>query len=121
MTDGTALRALDFDDCEDRLHRLLQSHYGRYTLEAGSMPDGILRPLDAYFAGDIAAIDAIPVATGGTAFQRRVWQALRTIPPGTTTSYGALARGLGRAPGVAAPSGAANGANPSRSSFRVTA
>jgi O-6-methylguanine DNA methyltransferase len=111
VSDGTALRALDFDDYEERLHRLLRAHYGRYTLEAGPVPDSIVQPLEAYFAGDFAAIDAIPVATGGTAFQRRVWAALRTIPPGTTTSYGALAAALGQA-GASRAVGLANGANP---------
>lgn len=38
---------------------------------------------------------ALPLATGGTAFQQRVWQALCAIPPGQPISYGALARQLG--------------------------
>ena len=49
--------------------------------------------------------------TGGTAFQRKVWQALREIPCGTTISYGELARRIGRPTAVRAV-GLANGANP---------
>lgn len=37
----------------------------------------------------------LPLAVQGTVFQHRVWQALRAIPPGTTTTYGDLARQLG--------------------------
>ncbi len=53
----------------------------------------------------------IPVYTSGTVFQQAVWQALRSIPPGTTLSYGALAKKLGRPKAVRAV-GTANGANP---------
>lgn len=109
--DGDALRALDFDDCEARLHRLLRLHYGRYALAPRASPDAISRPLAAYFDGDLEAIEAIPVATGGTAFQRRVWTALRRLPPGSTSSYGALAGSLGQ-PAASRAVGLANGANP---------
>ena len=51
------------------------------------------------------------MATNGTPFQRRVWAALRAIPAGETTSYGALARLLD-APGASRAVGLANGANP---------
>ena len=49
--------------------------------------------------------------SGGTAFQQSVWKALLEIPPGTTTSYGALGRQLGRPLAVRAV-GAAVGRNP---------
>jgi methylated-DNA-[protein]-cysteine S-methyltransferase len=62
-------------------------------------------------AGDLLAIDRVPVRTGGTAFQREVWAALRTIPAGKTISYGMLAARLNRSKAVRAV-GAANGANP---------
>ena len=38
----------------------------------------------------------------GTAFQQRVWQALRAVPPGRTVSYGEIARRLGRPKAVRA-------------------
>lgn len=66
--------------------------------------------LDAYFAGR-RRIFAVPVALQGTRFQVAVWEALAAIPYGRTTSYGALARALGR-PGASRAVGAANGANP---------
>jgi len=49
------------------------------------------RQLDAYFAGQPPAFD-LPLAANGTAFQMAVWSLLRAIPPGATTTYGALAR-----------------------------
>jgi AraC family transcriptional regulator of adaptative response/methylated-DNA-[protein]-cysteine methyltransferase len=105
------LRALDFHDFEERLHRLLARHYGSFTLAEGPAPAGILAALDAYFGGELRALDAIPIETGGTAFQRDVWAALRRIPAGATTSYGALAASLGK-PGAARAVGLANGLNP---------
>ena len=63
----------------------------------------------AYFAGDLKALDQIEVDPIGTPFQKRVWSALRDIPPGKTLSYGQLAKLVGS---HARPVGAANGANP---------
>ena len=47
----------------------------------------------------------------GAPFEKQVWAALRAIPPGETTSYGAIAKSLGSA-GASRAVGAANGANP---------
>jgi methylated-DNA-[protein]-cysteine S-methyltransferase len=69
------------------------------------------RALQRYFDGDIHALDAIPVELNGTPFQRSVWNALRRIAPGATTSYAEIARWVGRETAVRAV-GAANGANP---------
>jgi methylated-DNA-[protein]-cysteine S-methyltransferase len=66
--------------------------------------------LAAYFAGDLRKFD-LPLAMGGTPFQRRVWTELRQIPFGTTISYGELARRLGNPNGSRAV-GLANGRNP---------
>ncbi len=111
VTDGDTLRALDFADFEPRMRTLLTRHYGAVTLVDGDAPPAITAALDAYFAGDATALDALPVATGGSDFQRSVWAALRAIPAGTTTGYGALAASLGK-PGAARAVGLANGANP---------
>lgn len=66
--------------------------------------------LTEYFAGARTTFD-LPLEPGGTAFQRSVWEALRTIPYGTTTSYGTIARRLGD-PHATRAVGAANGQNP---------
>lgn len=66
--------------------------------------------LAAYFAGERRRFD-LALRPPGTAFRRRVWAAVAAIPYGATTTYGALAAGLGVAGGARAV-GAANGANP---------
>jgi O-6-methylguanine DNA methyltransferase len=106
------LRALDFEDCEPRLRRLLCAHCGAGAeLAPGPAPLTVVESLGAFFRGDLCVLDAVPVRTGGTDFQRRVWAALREIPSGATTSYGALARALGK-PTAYRAVGLANGANP---------
>jgi O-6-methylguanine DNA methyltransferase len=105
------LRALDFEDYELRMMRLLGRHYGAVDLRAGAAPDAVVQGLEAYFEGDLGAAGALSAATGGTAFQRAVWGALREIPPGRTESYGALAARLGK-PGASRAVGLANGSNP---------
>lgn len=74
-------------------------------------PGGCVNALRRYFSGELTALDEIAVDPGGTPFQASVWRALRSIPAGTTTSYGDLARRIGAAHAVRAV-GAANGANP---------
>jgi methylated-DNA-[protein]-cysteine S-methyltransferase len=69
------------------------------------------RQLEAYFAGELVAFD-LPLELDGTAFQRRCWLALATIPYGQTVSYGEQARRLGLGPDAARAVGAANGQNP---------
>ncbi len=112
VTDGAgALRALDFADYEARLHRLLRLHYGSCDLLDGRAPQPVSQPIQAYFAGELDALQAIPVETGGTGFQRGVWALLRGIRSGETVSYGQLALRLGR-PGASRAVGLANGGNP---------
>jgi AraC family transcriptional regulator of adaptative response/methylated-DNA-[protein]-cysteine methyltransferase len=48
------------------------------------------------FLDDPAGGLSLPLDVRGTAFQHRVWQALRTLPPGSRTTYGDLAAALGR-------------------------
>ncbi len=106
------LRALDWEDHEARLHTLLRRQYGGgLTLAETRRPSPASRAIAAYFTGDLAAIDALAVETGGTGFQQSVWRALRRIPAGTTMSYARLAAAIGR-PAAIRAAGAANGANP---------
>jgi methylated-DNA-[protein]-cysteine S-methyltransferase len=66
--------------------------------------------LDEYFAGERTEFD-LPLNPAGTPFQRRVWDALKTIPYGEIRSYGEIAEQIGR-PGAARAVGLANGRNP---------
>jgi methylated-DNA-[protein]-cysteine S-methyltransferase len=70
----------------------------------------VRRQLSEYFDGERDEFD-VPLAMTGTPFQRRVWQALQRIPYGETTTYGELARRLGR-PSASRAVGLANGRNP---------
>ena len=106
-----ALRALDFGDNEARLRRMLRDHYGDCELPRGAAPASVIEALEAYFEGQLDALDEVRVATGGTPFQREVWKALRTIEAGGTRSYGQLAATVGR-PTASRAVGAANGSNP---------
>ncbi|HVY65727.1 MAG TPA: methylated-DNA--[protein]-cysteine S-methyltransferase [Gammaproteobacteria bacterium] len=68
------------------------------------------RQLAEYFAGKRRDFD-LPLAPRGTAFQQRVWQALRAIPFGVVRTYGHIARDIGQPLAVRAV-GQANGRNP---------
>lgn len=111
VSDAAALRVLHFEDGEADVRGMLRRQFPRDEFEEGRVPAAITSALASYFDGDLRAIDAVPVAAGGTPFQQRVWAALREIPVGTTTSYGALAAKLGQ-PRASRAVGLANGSNP---------
>jgi len=102
------LRMLDWEDHEDRMLRLFRLHYDEQPVPGRTK---VREPIEAYFAGELGALERIPVLARGTAFQQEVWAALRTIPAGATLSYSALARQIGRPAAVRAV-GLANGSNP---------
>ena len=67
--------------------------------------------LREYFAGERTGFDLELRPEGGSAFERRVWTELITIPYGETASYGEIAARIGR-PGMARAVGSANARNP---------
>jgi methylated-DNA-[protein]-cysteine S-methyltransferase len=94
----------------------LENHKGAPDLRAPERPGhpvllAARRQLEEYFAGARTRFE-LPLAPEGTPFQQAVWTALREIPLGTTWSYAALARHLGRAGGAARAVGSANARNP---------
>ncbi len=110
------LHAAGWDDeqTDGRMEHRVRAYgsSGAITLSRARDPGGISRALGAYFAGDLDAIYHLRIAdVAGTPFQRAVWRALRTIPCGQTTSYGAIARQIGHPKAVRAV-GTTNGANP---------
>ena len=115
LASDTALCALEFDSgprtsrLDARLARfypgaLIQDHENAVVAAARAW-------LDAYFAGETADISALTLDARGTAFELKVWTALRAIPAGTTTSYGRLAAQIATSAASRAV-GLANGANP---------
>ena len=69
------------------------------------------RQLTAYFDRDLKEFD-LPLAPVGTEFQQRVWQGLREIGYGETSSYGEIAHRLGHTNAASRAVGLANGKNP---------
>lgn len=111
--DAQRLRVLDWEDHEQRMRTLLRRQYrgAAPPLRERKQHSAAKRALDGYFAGELDSLNELQTATGGTEFQRQVWAALRRIPVGATTSYGALAKRIGR-PAAMRAVGLANGANP---------
>ena len=109
-SDGV-LRALDWEDYEQRMKELLRLQIGAVALKAARAPQDLRAALSGYFKGDLDRLAAIRWRVAGTPFQQRVWNALPKIPAGTTMSYGALAAKL-KTPRAMRAVGHANGANP---------
>ena len=109
--DNGKLAALDFNGYEERMQRLLAKRYTEVKFTEKSNPCGFAARLRSYLAGELDALNEIPVDTGGTEFQRAAWQALRTIPAGHTATYAEQAARIGKPKAVRA-TGAANGQNP---------
>jgi methylated-DNA-[protein]-cysteine S-methyltransferase len=89
-------------------------HRGQLRIETRDDSHPILleteRQLNEYFSGRRTEF-ALKLDVDGTPFQRKVWNALRTIPFGATRSYGDIAKQIGN-PGAMRAVGAANGRNP---------
>jgi methylated-DNA-[protein]-cysteine S-methyltransferase len=104
VTDGAALTGLYMDGA--RHAPAIASAWRRDR----DSPRAAIEQLAQYFAGERTRFD-LTLAPAGTAFQQRVWRALREIAYGTTISYRELARRIG-APDAVRAVGAANGRNP---------
>ena len=116
LDSGDGLCALEFIGPEERLTRLearLRRWFPPHEIANRDTPttSRAREWLQAYFAGASADAAGIPLDMRGADFEKLVWVALRAIPAGETTSYGAIAKALGSA-GASRAVGAANGANP---------
>ena len=87
VSDGTALVGLYFDGQKYAAEGLDATH----TQKNLPVFEEARRWLDVYFSGRKPDFTP-PTAPAGTAFQQSVWEILRTIPYGETTTYGAIAR-----------------------------
>jgi len=115
LASEAALCALGFSSL-DRLPRLearLDRWFSPYQVEdrTNNVIDRARHWLALYFSGASADVDELTLDLRGAPFERRVWAALAAIPPGETTTYGAIARRVGSDDGSRAV-GLANGANP---------
>lgn len=105
LSDGQSLTHLDFE----------KEQYAPNPrwIENNTLPlfEKVRSALARYFAGSPENFADIPLAPKGTAFQERIWQALRTIGYGKTASYGELATLINHPKAVRAVGGAV-GSNP---------
>ncbi|MDJ0978802.1 MAG: methylated-DNA--[protein]-cysteine S-methyltransferase [Erythrobacter sp.] len=99
---------LSFNECETELRaRFPEAELVEAGEDFATLFDRVVAAVEKPGTGGGAAI---PLDVKGTAFQQRVWNALRQIPPGETRSYGELAAALGN-PKASRAVGSANGAN----------
>ena len=108
---GSKVCLVHFGPVSAYVRSALSAWYPGAPVEPGEDPGGAVRVLARYFGGDLGSLDEIDVELHGTPFQQRVWNALRTVAAGTTTSYAELAGRVG-SPNAVRAVGAANGANP---------
>ena len=106
-----ALYLLDGSDPAPGVERLHRSFPGVESVQ----DDAVIGPIVARVVAHVCdgrPCDELPLDLRGTPFQLRVWDALRAIPRGQTTTYGALALSLGLPAGAARAVGSACGKNP---------
>jgi methylated-DNA-[protein]-cysteine S-methyltransferase len=65
------------------------------SIEPGELPE-IRLIWRAYLAGDVMALDRVPVRQTGSPVQVAVWDALREVKPGQPVTYGEMALLIGR-------------------------
>lgn len=111
-----ALRGVSFHGGDDdALTRSMGRDYPEATLQDGETPPELAHEVEAYFDGDMAALDRIDWSLegvrGGDGFNARVWRELAKIPAGQTITYGEMAKRAGE-PGAAQAAGVALNRNP---------
>ncbi|WP_247118725.1 methylated-DNA--[protein]-cysteine S-methyltransferase [Kordiimonas marina] len=109
VLDGEVIVICEFADRAERVTRQLKQYYDGLRPTEASLPASIKTAFDSYFGGDRDALDGLETAPLGTPYEQKVWETLRTVRAGTTTSYGALAAELSSSPRAV---GRANGRNP---------
>ncbi|GGC78622.1 methylated-DNA--[protein]-cysteine S-methyltransferase [Marinobacter halophilus] len=107
---GNGLCAIELGDSEEQLLALLHAHFPHQTFEPADSEDSGMLARVARFIDEPAGTLEHPLAPEGTTFQRDVWQALQSIPPGRTVSYSDVARMIGKPKAVRAVASAC-GAN----------
>jgi AraC family transcriptional regulator of adaptative response/methylated-DNA-[protein]-cysteine methyltransferase len=111
---GVCLVAFGESDAE--LAEEVARRFPRATIEAAAgvsraWVEAVVELIDSPAGPDAAVAAALPLDVRGTVFQRQVWAALQTIPPGMTVTYSQLAAAIGR-PTATRAVAAACGANP---------
>lgn len=103
--------AIELGDDPDALARALQDRFPRATLLGGDPRfERLVARVIGFVEAPATGLD-LPLDVRGTAFQHRVWRALRGLPAGTTASYRELAKRIG-APSAVRAVAQACAANP---------
>lgn len=107
------LQFVGWEEFHDETLHQLKNYYSikEINLQKINNTPTPIQAIADYFNGNIKAIDSLAVASFGTSFQQQVWQKLRTIPAGTTSTYGELAKQIGK-PLASRAVGMANHCNP---------
>lgn len=112
---AAGLHRMDFiTERRDEAHYVarLERDAGEHAVRDAAQARAAVDAVRAYFEGVPGAFDSLPpLAPRGTAFQLQVWATLRTLAPAELTTYGAIARAIGR-PSAARAVGRAVGTNP---------
>lgn len=92
------------DDVAELLPVVHRSLRPTWVEQAGDLP--VLDAVAAFFAGDVTAVDGIPVRQRSGPFLEDAWEVLRTVPPGTPDTYTSFAARCGRPSAVRAAANA---------------
>ena len=98
---------------DTRLNSLIELKFVKTSLPNSKQPPlikKITKQLDEYFSKKRTIFD-IPIHYNGTPFQNKVWEELLKIPYGNTSSYGDIAKKLGKPPLTSRAIGTANSKN----------
>ena len=103
---GKGVCAISLGDNPDKLVKDLQDSFSRAQLIGGDKRfEQVVARVVGFVEAPKAGLD-LPLDVRGTAFQRRVWKALREIPAGSTASYSEIARRIGSPRAMRAVAGA---------------
>ena len=102
VADGDVLVASGFAADPAELVARLSVQLRNRRVEAVSDLGAVSKAHEAYFNGDVAALDDVQVRAGGTSGQQRMWEAMRSVRAGETITYAEMARRAGNAAAVRA-------------------
>ncbi|MEO8559950.1 MAG: methylated-DNA--[protein]-cysteine S-methyltransferase [Rhodospirillales bacterium] len=81
-------------ETEHLLPKLQRKFPAAHLIDDQRGQQGVLKKIAKFIADPTRGLD-VPLDIRGTPFQQKVWKALRQVPPGQTTSYGAIAIKIG--------------------------
>ena len=108
MIKNIAIVLCEFADHQARITKHLAKHHAGTEIVDIEPPKQITSVFENYFSGETDALTKLAFSPSGTAHELKIWHYLRTVPCGTTQSYGEIAKNLGSSPRAV---GGANGRN----------